>query len=81
MKLHPLRVRRFCWGAHPSRVLAAASRCRELLSLMRQSLFRRDAETRTRDGRAPQPSELDLVVAPVGGSAAFQHAGCVLSPK
>jgi|GEM_PF-465365 len=44
------------WGARPSRVLAAASRCRELLSLLRKSLFRRDAETRTRDGCAPRES-------------------------
>jgi hypothetical protein len=49
------------WGAHPSRVLAKASRFRELLKakpsfkeISKETSFRRDAETHTRDGCAPQ---------------------------
>ena len=51
------------WEAHPSRVLASASRGRELFLLRRavardacdwKRLFRRDAETNTRDACAPR---------------------------
>jgi hypothetical protein len=55
------------WVAHPSRVLAMVSRHRELFLYhatnpkfrLKKSLFRRDAETNTRDACATQKSSLE----------------------
>ena len=62
MKNHFAAKHAQIWGAHASRVLASASRDRELLlpqataitQCFEKPLFRRDAETNTRDACAPQ---------------------------
>ena len=50
------------WGAHASRVLATASRRRELSTTLFGSSFRRDAETNTRDACAPRHLRATLLL-------------------